>query len=199
MPYDSIIIFPMAKFYSRSGDDGFTGLLGEGRVPKYHPRPETVGAIDEATAVLGMARSICQAEQSSPLLLAIQRDLYHIMSEIAATPERAHQFRVINSDRVKWLEEQTDAVTTLVEMPKDFILPGDSPSGAMLAIARTVIRRAERLVARLLHEGEIKNIELLRYFNRLSSFCFVLELLENKYAGNLSHTLAKDNPDNEPP
>ena len=181
----------MTQFYTRTGDDGFTGLLGEGRVPKYHPIPETVGTVDEATAALGMARATCEAEQSAPLILAIQRDLYHMMAEISATPENAERFRVIDEERVSWLEAQTDAIGALVEMPQEFIVPGDSPAGAALALARTITRRAERMVAQLMHSGEIENQELLRYLNRLSSLCFALELLENQAFGKSSPTLAK--------
>jgi len=181
----------MTHFYTGKGDDGFTGLLGDTRVPKYHPRPEAVGAIDEATAALGAARAICQAAQSGLILLSIQRDLYNLMAEISATPENASRFRVIDGERVAWLEEQTDAISAQVEMPKEFIVPGDSASGAALDVARAVVRRAERQVARLWHEDEIENAELLRYLNRLSSFCFVLELLENQTAGTARPTLAK--------
>jgi cob(I)alamin adenosyltransferase len=181
----------MTKFYTRMGDDGFTGLLGEGRVAKYHPRPEAIGELDEASAALGAARSLCQASQSGPLLLAVQRDIYHIMAEIAATGENAEKFRMIDAARVVWLEEQVDTISVMVEMPKEFILPGDSTAGAMLALARTVIRRAERRMAQLTHHEEVQNDELLRYLNRLSSLCFVLELLENQAAGKSKPTLAK--------
>ena len=74
-----------------------------------------------------------------------------------------------------WLESQIDTLTTQIEIPEDFILPGDSPAGAALALARTIVRRAERHVARLVHENGVENQELLRYLNRLSSLCFVLE------------------------
>jgi cob(I)alamin adenosyltransferase len=181
----------MAKFYTRTGDDGFTSLLGEGRVPKYHARPETIGVIDEAMATIGLGRANCLAQQSGPLLLAVQRDLYNMMAEIASTPENAERFRAINMERVAWLEDQTDAVSKMVEIPKEFIVPGDSAAGAFLALARTVVRRAERRVAELLHSGEIENAELLRYLNRLSSLCFVLELLENQTAGKPQTTQAK--------
>jgi cob(I)alamin adenosyltransferase len=77
-------------------------------------------------------------------------------------------------------------------MPKEFIVPGDSQAGALLSVARTVIRRAERKVAELIHMGEVDNLELLRYLNRLSSLCFVLELLENQTSGKPNPTLAKD-------
>ncbi|UCH59482.1 MAG: cob(I)yrinic acid a,c-diamide adenosyltransferase [Anaerolineales bacterium] len=181
----------MSKFYTRSGDEGFTGLLGNERVPKYHPRPDTVGAIDEATAVIGVARAHCTTPEIEALLLQSQRDLYNLMAEISATPENAHHFRKINAERVTWLENQTEEIGSKIEMPDEFIVPGDSPSGAFLAQARTVIRRAERLVAQLLHNQEIENIELLRYLNRLSSLCFVLEILENQASGKDIPTLAR--------
>jgi cob(I)alamin adenosyltransferase len=181
----------MPTFYTRTGDDGYTGLLGEGRVPKYHPITEAVGAIDEAAAALGIARAACQGERSSTLILAVQRDLYHLMAEIASTRENAARFRQIDASRVKWLEEQTDLLSNQVEMPKDFILPGDSSSGAAFALARTVVRRAERSVARLYHEQLIENPHLLRYLNRLSSLCFVLELYENQTVGVASPSLAR--------
>ena len=182
----------MSPLYTRAGDDGFTGLLGEGRVPKSHPRLEAVGAIDEAMAAVGMARALGKSPEADPLLLTIQRDLYHLMSEIAATPENASQFRKIGAQNVDWLEQATDHLTRLVSLPKEFILPGDSPSGAAFAMARTITRRAERQVTRLFMEGGIENVEILRYLNRLSSLCFVLELLENKAAGKPHPTIAKE-------
>lgn len=181
----------MTKFYTRTGDAGYTGLLGEGRVAKYHPIPEAVGTVDEATAALGLARSICRAERSAGVLLAAQRDLYGLMAELAATPENAAQFRKIDAPRVAWLEAQMDELAGGVEMPREFIVPGDSAAGAALALARTVVRRAERRVAQLLHDGLAENGELLRYLNRLSSLCFVLELVENQAAGQEGPTLAK--------
>lgn len=181
----------MTRFYTSQGDDGFTGLLGEGRVPKYDPRIEAVGAIDEATAALGMARAICKAEPTITTLLQVQRDLYGLMAETAADPEHAARFRTITAERVAWLEVQTDTVSGQVEVPKEFILPGDSAAGGALSLARTIVRRAERRMALLFHQGLVENGELLRYLNRLSSLCFVLELLENRAAGNQQITLAK--------
>lgn len=97
---------------------------------------------------------------------------------------------MIDASRVTWLEEQTDAISEVVEMPKEFILPGDSLAGAALSLARAIVRRAERRVVELRDEQEVSNLDLQRYLNRLSSLCFVLELLENKAAGHRT-TLAK--------
>lgn len=154
--------------------------MGEGRVSKDHPRLEAVGAIDEANAALGMARAACKAPRSPQILLTVQHDLYGLMAEIAATPENAARFRAIDAERVAWLEEQTDMIGASVEIPTGFIVPGDTPAGAALDLARTVARRAERRTVSLWQAGEIENPELLRYLNRLSSLCFVLELLENQ-------------------
>ena len=177
-------------FYTAKGDDGTTGLLGEGRVPKYHVRMEAIGALDEASAALGLARAQCNAHQTAPILLEAQRDLYKLMAEVAATPENASQFHFINEARVGWLEEQTDELSKVVEMPKEFILPGDTLGGAALSLARAIVRRAERCVVSLFDEDEVANPDLQRYLNRLSSLCFVLELLENQNAGKKT-TLAK--------
>lgn len=182
----------MSDYYTRTGDDGFTGLLGEGRIPKYHLRMEAVGTVDEATAALGVARSICREQQTRDILLAVQRDLYHLMAELSATPQNASRFRVIDEEKVGWLEAQSDTIGALVNMPREFILPGDTPAGAALDLARAIVRRAERLLAQLLHNLEIENPELLRYLNRLSSLCFVLELFENQAAGQANPSLAKD-------
>lgn len=187
-----VIIQHMTGFYTRNGDDGFTGLLSEGRVPKYHPIPETVGTLDEATASLGLARATCKSELAQSILLVVQRDLYAMMAEISASPENASRFRKIDQQRVTWLEAQTDRITEMVEMPKEFILPGDSPAGGALALARTVVRRAERQTASLVHQKIVENEQILPYLNRLSSLCFSLELLENKEYGKNSPTLARE-------
>ena len=190
----SVIITFMTRFYTGKGDDGYTGLLGEGRVPKYHPKTETLGAVDEATAALGMARSLCRAPGIPELIMTVQRDLYGLMAEVSATAENVARFRVIDAGRVGWLEERTDDFSKSVEIPKDFVLPGDSPGGAAFSLARTIVRRAERRVAELLHSGEIENKQLLKYLNRLSSLCFVLELVENQSSGRSQPTLAKSIP-----
>jgi len=178
-------------FYTSKGDDGTTNLLGEGRVAKYHSRIEAVGTLDESTAALGLARAQCLDSHSGVILLEAQRDLYKLMAEVAATPENAEKFRFINEARVTWLEQQTDALSKLVEMPREFILPGDSMAGAALSLARAIIRRAERRVVELFDLNELSNPDLQRYLNRLSSLCFVLELLENQAMGHKT-TLAKE-------
>jgi cob(I)alamin adenosyltransferase len=181
----------MTKFYTRTGDDGTTGLLGEGRTRKDSPRLEAVGAIDEANAALGVARAACLAPSSPDIILAAQRDLYGLMAEVAATPENAARFRVIDGERVTWLEDQVAALESQVEPTGEFIVPGDTQAGAALDLARAIVRRAERRVTGLHLDGELENPEIQRYLNRLSSLCFVLELLETQQSGAAKPTLAK--------
>jgi cob(I)alamin adenosyltransferase len=173
----------MSPFYTRTGDEGTTGLLGAGRVPKFDLRIETLGALDEATAALGVARSAACAPQSPALIVEVQHDLYKLMAEVGATPENAANFRSLDETRVRWLEEQTDALTEVVPVPREFIIPGGNPASAAISLARTVVRRAERRVVELYQQGGLENPYLLSYLNRLSSLCFVLELLENQHDG----------------
>jgi cob(I)alamin adenosyltransferase len=177
-------------FYTAKGDDGTTGFLGEGRLPKYHARMEAVGTLDEASAALGLARSQCAAPQTPPILLEAQRDLYKLMAEVAAAPENAGAFHHIDAERVTWVESQADSLSKGIQMPGEFILPGDTAGGAALSLARAVVRRAERRVVALFDDEEVTNPHLQRYLNRLSSLCFVLELLENQNAGRAT-SLAK--------
>lgn len=180
----------MNRFYTKKGDDGYTSTLGSGRAAKYDPRIETVGTLDEANAAIGLARSFSRASQTAVILLKVQNDLYHMMSEIAASRDNAVRFRKIDHDRVRWLEDQTDSISSMVTVPEAFIVPGDSQAGAAIDLARAIVRRAERHIARLVHEKKLDNLEILHFINRLSSLCFVLEILENQTAGE-NTTLTK--------
>lgn len=174
-------------WYTATGDDGTTALLGDRRVPKYHPQPEAYGTVDEASAALGLARASVIQPGVQEVLLTVQRDLYRMMSELAATPEAAPQFCAIDAGRVRWLEEMADGLGSEIAMPREFVVPGDTSGGAALDLARTVVRRAERIVAKLCDDGLCANDEILRYLNRLSSLCFVLARLEDGES-----TLARD-------
>jgi len=166
----------MDTYYTGKGDDGTTGLLGKGRVPKTDPRIEAVGAIDETTAALGTARSLSDDPELQSLIQTVQRDLYQIMSAVSATPENAEKFPGVDQDRVTWLEDTIEEIGKNLEMPGEFILPGGSPLSAAFSTARTIARRAERRTT------ELKGLDLLHapavlpYLNRLSSLCYVLEL-----------------------
>lgn len=180
----------MPTFYTRTGDDGKTSWLGEGRISKAHLLIETLGSLDESSAALGLARASCQDRRVCELILAIQRDLYKMMAEVAASPENKQRFRSLDASSITWLESQIESLTETTQIPKEFVLPGDTPSGAALSLARTIVRRSERRLAELQEQNEDKYPILLQYLNRLSSLCFMLELNQNQSTGNPS-TFAK--------
>ena len=93
----------MTKFYTRKGDDGTTGTLGKVRLPKYHPRIEAIGTLDETTSSLGLARALSHFPLINTILLEVQGDLYRLMAEVAAPLENAEKFRSINAEHVNWL------------------------------------------------------------------------------------------------
>lgn len=179
------------KMYTGTGDQGYTGLLGKERVPKYDLRPEAYGQVDEAQAMLGVCRAGPLSQRGRDLLVPIERDLYHMMSELATAPGVKLSLPSITAERVEWLEHVTDELGQITGPFTDFVLPGDSQAGALVHLARTAVRRAERAVARLSHEGDLENNEVLRYLNRLSSLLFALARYEDMEAGVDRPILAK--------
>jgi cob(I)alamin adenosyltransferase len=183
---------PDTPWFTGGGDDGFTGLLGPDRVPKYDPRPDAYGTVDEAQAALGLVRAGGCAPRTAEIVLAVQRDLYPLMAELAAAGEGDGPFRgAIASGHVERLEAWLAEVQAGLEMPREFVVPGDSPAGAALHLARTVVRRAERAAARLAHQGLLANERVLGYLNRLSSLLFVLACAEDQAATARAPTRAK--------
>jgi cob(I)alamin adenosyltransferase len=174
----------MTRYYTRKGDDGYTDLLGARRVPKYAPRPEAYGTVDELSAALGLARASTRAPRTREILLGLQKQLCQLMTELAATPEAMARFDPMTSQDVSTLDRLTDEIGAQITLPKQFVVSGDTLSGATLDLARTVARRAERVVARMVHEGILENAEVLRYLNRLSSLLFVLARYEDTVAND---------------
>ena len=182
---------PESQFFTGKGDDGYTGLLGPERVPKNNPRPEAFGAVDEAQAVLGVARASGCSVATAQLVLAVQQDLYFLMAELAASASSPF-VNSISVDHVEKLETWLAQAEAKVELPKDFLVPGDSQAGAALHLARTVVRRAERRVVSLLQEGMLENRQVVRYLNRLSSLLFVLAYVEDLIATGSAATAKRD-------
>lgn len=180
------------KLYTGTGDDGYTGLLGGDRVPKHDLRPEACGTVDELSSALGLARSTAVSDHSRQILLGVQRRLYQLMTELATTRETAGPFRKTTSEDVADLENLIDDLAAEAVIPREFIIPGDTVSGSTLDLARSVARRAERVVSRLIHAGRFENREVLRYLNRLSSLLFVLARFEDTEAGIGRATLARE-------
>jgi cob(I)alamin adenosyltransferase len=174
------------KIYTKTGDQGSTGLFGGGRVPKDDVRVEAYGDVDELNAVLGMARSAEPMPRIDEVLVPIQRDLFAI-GALLATPDRDKmalhlQKARIDEGRIEELERAIDEGEAELEPLTAFIIPGGSPKAAALHVARTVCRRAERHVVRLQHEVELPPLAVI-YLNRLSDLLFTLARVANRRAG----------------
>ncbi|MFQ5576269.1 MAG: cob(I)yrinic acid a,c-diamide adenosyltransferase [Anaerolineae bacterium] len=182
-----------ATYFTAAGDDGTTALFGQtGRVPKYSLRPEAYGSIDEAQAALGVLRAGDCQPRTKELVLRVERDLYLMMSQLATANDAPLTARPIDQRDIAWLEAATTEIGGFTGSFTDFVLPGDTLSGAQTHLARTIIRRAERKVAKLCHAKDLKNPFILKYLNRLSSLLFVLALYEDRHGGVASPTYAKD-------
>lgn len=178
-------------FYTRRGDDGYTDLLGGPRVPKYDLRPEALGTLDEASAALGLGRAMALREETRAAVLHTQRDLYLLMADIATIEGRQAGKPRLTAEHVTALEAIIADLDAQVSVPKQFVASGDSVAGAALDVARTVVRRAERVLARLAHENALPGGDGMVYLNRLSSLLFGLARFEDAAAGATT-TIAKD-------
>jgi cob(I)alamin adenosyltransferase len=179
------------KIYTARGDQGATDLLGE-RVRKDDPRIDLLGDLDEANSSIGLGRSLASWNNANDLLITAQRDLYQIMAELAFIDTTRPDSLRFAAERVTWLEESIAAVQESVELPREFVVPGDTHAGAALDVARTVVRRAERQAVTLADAGGFDNPEIIRYLNRLSSLLFILARAEDLKDGG-SVRLAKAN------
>jgi cob(I)alamin adenosyltransferase len=166
------------------GDDGYTDLLGPGRVPKYDLRPETYGTLDEASSALGLARALSGQERVKEILREVQHDLYLLMAEVAVPEEQIEKLPYrVKPEQIEWLDKTILELEKEVELPRQFVLPGASAASAAIDMGRTTVRRAERHAVRLVHEGHMPAGNVLRYLNRLSSLLFVLARYEEHVSG----------------
>jgi cob(I)alamin adenosyltransferase len=170
----------MMKF-STKGDGGETSLLGGQRVPKYDPRPETYGVLDEASSALGVARATTNNRKIKDIILSVQKDLLIMGAELSSVPEDIQKLtRRIGEEDVKRLEEIIDELQKSITLKNEFIYPGETPVSAQIDVGRTVIRRAERKAASLKNEGLLRSAEINRYLNRLADMLFVLARYEEQ-------------------
>ena len=168
------------KVYTRTGDEGDTGLIGGRRVSKEHPRIEAYGTVDELNSVIGLCRSFLAQKKRSKhrdkldlILEATQQRLFDIGSELATLPGDEYEGQVkVSAEKTHWMEEVIDLMNDDLDPLKSFILPGGTPLNAFLHQARTVCRRTERAVLRL-HRDEEVSSEIRTFLNRLSDFLFV--------------------------
>jgi cob(I)alamin adenosyltransferase len=172
------------KIYTKAGDEGMTGLLGSRRVPKDDLRIEAYGTIDELNAALGLARANALDATSDALVGQLQDELFAVGSALADPNPDGPFHAVITPEHSLRLEERIDAMEAELPPLTRFILPGGTPAAAEVHLARTICRRAERLVVRLGHQpGEHVASPLLVYLNRLSDLLFVLARAVNHRAG----------------
>ncbi len=173
----------LTRIYTRSGDSGQTSLTGGARVAKHDVRVAAYGAVDEANAAIGLARTVC-SQETDVLLARVQNDLFDLGADLSTPEDPASKKTLwIVATQVERLEAEIDAINQNLPPLESFILPGGSPGAAFLHMARATIRRAERLACELAAAKEI-NPEALRYMNRLSDYLFVLARAENSRSGD---------------
>lgn len=172
------------RIYTRTGDDGTTGLVDGSRLAKHAPRMEAIGAVDEANSALGLAAVALGGSHSAASLHRIQNDLFDLGADIATPAGEGEDFapsdmvlRIVAA-QVAWLESAIDEATVQLEPLTSFILPGGSEAAARLHVARAAARRAERALTALA-TAEPVNPQALAYANRLSDYLFVLARLAN--------------------
>jgi len=169
------------RIYTKTGDDGTTALGSGDRLPKHHLRIASYGTVDELSAVLGMLASAGIDDALLERVKAIQNDLFDVGADLCVPGEAGDKLR-IQAVYTQRLEQWIDAINGELEPIESFILPGGTPAASWLHLARTVCRRAERLVTELAErdgeEGAV-NPEVVRYLNRLSDLLFVMARAAN--------------------
>lgn len=175
----------MPRIYTKSGDQGETGLLFGGRVSKTDPRCEAYGTVDEAVSALGLARSLVVDERLKEIIMEVQRELFVVGGELATDASNysmlKERFSVVTQEMVDRLEALIDELNGQMTLPNAFIIPGASPASGAIDMARSILRRAERRVVALKEQGLLHNIVLLQYMNRLADLAFVMARYEDRH------------------
>lgn len=181
----------MPRIYTKTGDDGTTGLLYGGRVSKDDLVTEAYGTTDEAVAVLGLARAFTTDAAMADEILALQRELFVVGADLATNPTERVKLQtgvsLVTIDMTERLETRIDELVAERPLPQVFIVAGANPSSAALDVARSTVRRAERAVVALERTGRETNPEVRRYLNRLSDLLFVLARWEAGESEPASH------------
>ena len=174
----------LTKIYTRTGDDGTTALGTTKRITKDHPRIAAYGTVDELNTLIGLALAQGLDPKLTKSLKAIQNDLFHLGSELAFPPDEKRKVEVpqIEQRHIDDLEALIDGLNEELDTLENFILPGGSEGAAAMHVARTVCRRAERLVVTLSKDETVRPLSLA-YLNRLSDALFVIARHENKQKG----------------
>lgn len=161
------------KIYTKTGDDGKTGLFTGERVDKDDPRVQTYGTVDELNSVLGMARAFSDVAEVREKIFQLQKILPRLMADLASMNKPA----LITEDDVKTLESEMDEMDKLLPPLKSFLTPGNTKSGAIIDLARTTARRAERIFCKLARFEAVHEVDGI-FLNRLSDYCFMLMRVE---------------------
>jgi cob(I)alamin adenosyltransferase len=166
------------RIYTRAGDDGTTGRLYGGRISKADPAAEAYGTVDEAVAVLGLARAQMADPDLGAAILRLQRELFVVGADLATNPEERAKLKpgvsLVTADMVDAIESRIDLTVEAHPLPRAFIVPGANAASAALDVARSTVRRAERRSVEMREAGGMVSDEVLRYLNRLSDLLFVL-------------------------
>lgn len=179
----------ITKVYTKTGDKGLTSLVGGERVSKASLRVDSYGDVDELNAVLGIIRSEGVDDEINSLIVKIQNDLFIMGADLASPPDI--EVPRVSTESVQELENWIDKFLEELDPLKEFILPSGNVGGSYLHFARTVSRRAERKVVKLMEQEEIGD-NVLIYLNRLSDLLFVMARIENK-RGNFKETFVDFN------
>ena len=166
------------RIYTKTGDDGTTGLLYGGRISKSDPAAEAYGSVDETVAALGVVRAASHSPVLNRIVLRLQRELFVVGADLATNPGERHKLKagvsLVTEEMVTGLEELIDRNVEQHPLPQEFVVPGANPVSAALDVARTQCRRAERRSVELREAGRAVSGEAVRYLNRLSDLLFVL-------------------------
>lgn len=164
-----------ASVYTRTGDKGKTSLFTGERVGKGSLRVDVYGTVDETDSVLGMARAFATHDNVKEILFKIQKSLWLLMADVASLGKPAN----ITDDHVTELEHIIDELDGELQPLNHFLVPGETKAASFLDLARTVVRRAERLMWRLDESEDVHEVDI-RYLNRLSDLCFTLSRYESE-------------------
>jgi cob(I)alamin adenosyltransferase len=169
-----------ARVTTRTGDTGDTSLFGKSRVRKSDARIDALGDLDEAQSAIGMARATVRGRDRE-VLLELQRGLYRVMAEIATPPAAATRLRIrIDADAVREIDDLGERLKPRANVEGRFVVPGGDPASASLDLARTVTRRAERTIVRLVDASGVSGEHLIPWLNRLSDVLFLLARAHEK-------------------
>lgn len=175
------------RIYTRKGDDGSTGLLYGGRVPKDDRRTSVYGTLDETVSALGLARAAGLTERVATIVIRLQREMFVVGAQLATAAENAHKLEPgisrVTPSMTQEAESDIDALVKDHPLPQEFILPGELAGAAGLDLARSILRRAEREAVGLARSGFLGDEEVLRYLNRCSDLLFALARYEEAERG----------------